>query len=1276
MTSISLVKNLIILAVSIFTFSNAVANEVEPWQDENVFAKNKMPASAIVKTYESSRSALERVDDTPLEISLSVGTWKFKYVGAPKFLPANFYKENFNASNWDEIKVPSNWEMQGYGTPLYTNVKFPFNANNFPRVMDAPENKHFTNAPLAQRNPTGAYIKKFTLPSHWERVLLQFDGVASAFTVWVNGNEVGYSEDSRLPSRFDISKYIRSGVNTLAVKVHKYSDGSFLEDQDFWRLAGIFRDVKLIKLPEVAITDIFNKTILTDNYTAGTLKTEIKIENTKNVAQDAVVEGFLYSPNGELVSTAKSEFTVSQDRAVVCKWAFPKIENVQLWSAEAPNLYKLLVSIKSKDDKVYFSCLNVGFRSIERKNGQILVNGKPILFKGVNRHEHSPELGQAITEEITKRDLMEMKKYNINAIRTSHYPNATNFYDLCDELGFYVIDEANVEAHGFGYNMGDKHPSNLPSWRNAIASRILNMVARDKNHPSIIFWSLGNETQDGEAFRIAAEKVRELDPTRLVHNERNSSLSYVDAYSPMYVSPERVKNRLEMIAKKIPELRVPAILCEYAHAMGNSGGCLKDYWDAIRATAEFQGGFIWDWKDQGLLVTQEPTIKLKDSAMPAREVAVFPDGTREKILENASVVAYPSNFKNGVNAFSVVAQVSKQGFKQKIRVSKNTKPRKNFDAPKKSTRSEIIAEVAGVFSLKFHDNKKVLSFSVWNGYNWENIEAVVERPFTIAASAGNGILKLFANGKLVAKKQSSATSFKSSAPTVLASKYRTNNSMQYIFNGAIEKFEIYNAFIENEPFVVPSQIKPALSIDLTKFEQINTNKKFFAYGGDFGDFPNDRAFCCNGIVKPDWTPTPQTAEIAKVHQNIHTKLLKVENNIATIEIFNENFFEPFRNVKMRWRVLRNGEASAKGEILIDELPAQIKAIAPITLPQNALESEGEYFFFVDYELTQDTKNAYSAGDVIAWDQMKIKGEYVKAKPKSESTQNLTRELKTNAIIVSNDKFVAEFDKTSGLLKSYSFDGEKLIVEPMTLNFWRPQTNNDMGRRKGGLNREKLAIWVDAGNRTILEKCKSKVEGKNVVITTSLIIPAKESKALITYTVKPTGEIDVNAEISIASGVPNPPRIAFQFATPKSLSVRKWYGKGPFENYVDRSSGCWIGKFSAKVEDMFFEYTDPQESSNVTEVREASLSDGGTSLEFVAADKNNLFEMSVYPCLPEDIEQAMHPHQLPKRSINVVNIALKNMGVGGIDSWGTPPTDSAQIKAGEKYKMAFSIKASD
>ncbi len=1257
------------------TIFATTSEDADHWQNENIFSVNKLPASATIKMYDNESDSIAQKENTDMQISLN-GSWKFRYVGTPHLLPRKFYKTDFNVSKWNDIEVPSNWELKGYGTPLYTNIKYPFNPNNFPRVMDEPADKLFTNYPPLQRNPTGAYVHTFKVPQSWigSKIILRFDGVSSAFHVWINGKKLGYSEDSRLPSSFDVTKYLTAGMNKIAVKVFKYSDGSFFEDQDFWRLAGIFRDVTLVREPNVRIADVFNKTFITDNYTSGSLTTELTLENSQKMSQKATVSAKLLSPEGDIVSTAKTEINLKQNQTIKCKWNFPKIKDVKLWSAEAPNLYKLAVKISDEEGNNHYTSFNVGFRSIELKKQQILVNGKPVLFKGVNRHEHDYVLGHAITKEITMRDLQEMKKLNINAIRTSHYPNATHFYDICDKMGFYVIDEANIEMHELDKLKAANHPANLPSWEAAITNRIVNMVARDKNHPSIIFWSLGNETKDGDAFKKAADKIKEIDPSRLVHNERNNQLTYSDVYSTMYASPERVSNRLKLISGRIEELRIPAISCEYAHAMGNSGGALKQYWDTIRANPFYQGAFIWDWKDQGLAATQEPKITLQDTAMPSREITVFPDGTRANILENTSVVVYPSVFENSMNSFTVVANINKTGFAPKKEINNTDGPRKNLLGEKPTSKEEIIAEVAGVFTLKFIDNRNILQISVWDGYNWDKLEAIVEKPYKVAVAVGEGAIKLFCNGKLVAKKDSNASTFATHAPLVLAAKYKLSNARRLGFNGAIEKFEVYNCFIANEPFVVPSQIKPICSINFTNFKQINTDKKFYAFGGDFGDFPNDGSFCCNGIVQPNWVHSPQAVEVAKVYQNIHTKLIKFQNNTAYLDIYNENFFEPFKNIKLVWKVERNGKETAGDEVVIDYLAPQTTSTTAIEIPSDALEGDGEFFMTVQYKLTEDALNAYSKNAIIAWEQMKLKGEY--SKPDSEQqAKKLTRELRAKSILVFNEDFSVEFDKRTGLLTSYIVGNKKLITSPMMLNFWRPQTNNDAGRVKGGPNRERLATWIDAGFRTVAERCKSKIIGKNVVIEANLLIPVQESKAHVVYTVKPTGEIDVQAQIELAKNPTSPQRIGFQFTTPKELDMRTWFGKGPIENYIDRSFGCSISKFNAKVDDMFFRYLDPQEAGNVTQVRYASLSGNG-QLEILANSKNDLFEMSVYPFLPEDIELARHPHQLTKRSVNVVNICAKNMGVGGRDSWGSVPEDYAQIKTGQKYNMSFSIRGSE
>ena len=1263
----------IITAALIAAASLFASEDGADWQNENVFSRNAMPASATVRLYSSESAALEGAEDSDMRVSLD-GDWKFRYAGTPSLLPADFYKQSFDVSHFNDIKVPSNWELSGYGTALYTNIKYPFNKTNFPRVMDVPENSAFTNFDQFQRNPSGAYVRGFKVPWSWfgSKIYLRFDGVSSAYTVWVNGKKVGYSEDSRLPATFDITDCVKRGGNRIAVKVVKYSDGSFFEDQDFWRLAGIFRSVSILRQPNVRISDIFNQTILSDNYTTGELRTSVMLANAGKSGEDATLSAKLLSPEGEVVSTAKTQTKIGQGKTLKCVWNFPKIKNVKRWSAEAPNLYKLVVKLENADGDSVYTAFNVGFRSVERKGMQFLVNGKPVLLKGVNRHEHDFKLGHAITAEITKRDLLEMKKYNINAVRTSHYPNAEHFYDLCDKLGFYVFDEANIEAHGLDSLNAENHPVNLPTWRNAMVSRITNMVARDKNHPSIIFWSLGNETKDGEAFRIAAEKIREMDPTRLIHYERNSSLSYTDVYSTMYVSPERVANRLKLISKKIADLQMPAVSCEYAHAMGNSGGALRAYWNEIRANPAFQGGFIWDWKDQGLLARCEPKITLKDSAMPSRSIAVFGDVSRGKILENASVVAYPSVFENPTAAFTVVANVNRHGFEPKIKNEYDGGPRVNADSKLVATKNETIAEVSGVFSLRFHDYRKVLSFSVWNGFRWDNVESPVDKPYRVAATAGDGRIKLFCNGRLVAEKQCPTSVYKSVSPIVAATKIRGNSNYIQVFDGAIEKLEIFDRLIENEPFVIPSRLRPICSINFADFIQQNTSEKFFAYGGDFGDYPNDRAFCINGIVKPDWTPSPQTAAVAWLHQNLRSKLNSITGDNAVVEIFNENFFEPYTDVKMSWTLERDGVALKRGETVIDCLDPQKTALISVDISPEEGQSfpnNGEYFLNVRYSFTKTSPDGRPAGDVFAADQLKLRGEYAKASFASGTFGKLTRRIDANSIVVYNDRFSAAFDKSTGLLKSYIADGRTLISKPMRLSFVRPFTNNDMGCT----SREQIALWKDAGERAILEKCKSAVKGAFVEVKTTLLIPAKESKANIVYTVKPSGEIDVRAEISLDAMPSNPQRVGFTFATPSALSKRSWFGMGPNENYIDRTDGSYVGRFSASVDAMFFKYVDPQEAGNVVGVRSASLSGAGV-LRIDALDKNSLFEMSVYPCLPEDIEQAAHPHQLPKRSVNTVNIAAVNAGVGGTTSWGknAEAAPEYRVQTGKTYKMGFSI----
>ncbi|MBR9873745.1 MAG: beta-galactosidase [Vibrionaceae bacterium] len=520
------------------------------------------------------------------------GQWKFKLFEAPEQVNGEFIATNFNDTYWDEITVPSNWQMQGYDKPIYANVKYPFEVN--PPFVPAD-------------NPTGCYRTTITLTeealANTQRII--FDGVNSAFHLWCNGNWVGYSQDSRLPAEFDLTPHLIAGENSLAVMVIRWSDGSYLEDQDMWWLSGIFRDVTLLSKPQHCLEDVFITPDLDACYRDGSLSivTHISAPDTYQVqvqlfdGEEAVTKPRIDKTNNRRIDERGSWNDVVFQTL--------HVNDPKKWTAETPNLYRLVVSLLDENGTHLESeAYQVGFRKVEITDGQLKLNGQPLLIRGVNRHEHHPELGHVMTEEDMIRDICLMKQHNFNAVRTSHYPNHPRWYELCDQYGLYVCDEANIETHGM---QPMNRLSSDPQWSNAYMSRYTQMVMRDKNHPSIIIWSLGNESGHGSNHNAMYAWSKDYDPSRPIQYEGGgSNTSATDIIAPMYA---RVNTVIEDEAvpkwpiKKwisLPNETRPLILCEYAHAMGNSLGSFNEYWDAFREFPRLQGGFIWDWVDQGL----------------------------------------------------------------------------------------------------------------------------------------------------------------------------------------------------------------------------------------------------------------------------------------------------------------------------------------------------------------------------------------------------------------------------------------------------------------------------------------------------------------------------------------------------------------------------------------------------------------------------------------------------------------------------------------------------
>jgi beta-galactosidase len=574
--------NLWILALFLICYSSFAQPNNEWNNNPDIFQVNRLDAHATLIPYNDQNKALDG-DITMSENYLSLnGTWKFKLVNKPSESPLDFFNTSYDDSSWNTILVPGNWQTQGFDYPIYTNVVYPWSGYEWISPPQAP----------TVYNPVGSYRLTFSLPSGWEnkKNILHFAGVESAFYVWINGNYTGYSEDSYTPAEFDITNYLHAGTNTIAVQVFRWSDGSWMEDQDFIRLSGIFRDVYVYSEPDVHISDFSYVTDLDAEYRNATMHVSAKVTcNKPGTAKGYKIQAQLFNHEKSQVFSNLSALPVISENNTVEIAITDEVSNPLKWSAEHPNLYTLVLSvIDGFGNIIELESCKVGFREFGLVNGQMLLNGKPIMFKGVDRHETHPVKGRAVDRETMIRDLEIMKQFNINAVRTSHYPNNTQWYDLCDQYGIYIIDETNLETHG----ANNQIPTDNPDWTQNCIDRARSMVRRDKNHPCVLIWSLGNEAGSGSNFQAMADWIRANDPTRLIHYEGNSN--YADITSYMYA---RV-GTLEYYGKS--GNTKPLILCEYAHAMGNSIGNLYQYWEQFEKYDNLQGGFIWDFVDQAL----------------------------------------------------------------------------------------------------------------------------------------------------------------------------------------------------------------------------------------------------------------------------------------------------------------------------------------------------------------------------------------------------------------------------------------------------------------------------------------------------------------------------------------------------------------------------------------------------------------------------------------------------------------------------------------------------
>jgi beta-galactosidase len=963
------------------------------------------------------------------------GRWRFTLVANPDAAPAGFATEGFADDTWNEVDVPGCWTMQGFDRPIYTNVAMPF--REFP--PDVPD-----------ANPTGCYRTTLTVPSEWagRRVVLHVGGADSALRVWVNGIDIGISKDSRLEAEFDITDHIRTDApNLLAAQVVRWSDGSFIEDQDQWWHAGIHREVFLYSTPRTFLADVHVTAGLADDLTTGTLDVRAEVRFDERERADGwTITMRCETARGRAIG-AEQRGAVPRTRAaylfgghvVRFHTEFP---NVTPWSAEQPALYFLRVALLDPDGAVRDTAsIRVGFRRVEINGRAFLVNGQPVLFRGINRHDFDPDTGRVVTVEQMRADLVLMKQFGFNAVRTSHAPNNPRFYDLCDELGLYVIDEANIESHAYIFSLCDD-PRYVAAW----VDRGARMVQRDKNHPSIVMWSLGNESGYGAAHDALAAWIRRYDPSRPLHYEGaifgdwSRAQHVTDVLCPMYPEIADIVRWAER--ESGPDM--PLIMCEYSHAMGNSNGCLAEYWDAIERIDGLQGGFIWEFWDHGLRQH-------------------LPDG---------------------------------------------------------STR--------------------------------------------------------------------------------------------------------------------------------------------YSYGGDWGDEPNDRNFCIDGVVWPDRTPKPALHEHKFLACPVRLSASSGNLKRGVIRLRNAQHFADVSWLRARYEIAIDGEVVQRGALRLPELaPGATETVEIAGLHPEAAADEPA-FLTVYFETARDMGWAPQRFEV-GWQQVALP---------------TRRRRRTGPARAGTERVAVDFDTHAGLLTGVRYDGHTLLTGAPVLSLWRAPTDNDGLKLAPAQELKPLGRWRGWGLENLTRtvgRVRSKQTNDGTVMTVRADFTGTEPGARIvqntTYLAGTNGVVTITEDIRIPKELDDLPRVGVMFELPSSLEHLIWFGRGPHESYPDRKRGAAFGRYVSTVTDQYVPYVMPQEHGGHSDTRWFALHDGsGLGLHVGGSAP---FHFSTSHFTAADLSDATHDVELRPRPEVFVHVDFAHRGLGTL-SCGPDTLPEYRVGPG-RYRFTWTLR---
>ncbi|MFG2127412.1 glycoside hydrolase family 2 TIM barrel-domain containing protein [Streptomyces sp. NPDC048751] len=1236
--------------------SRETADATPEWNGHiNVFRLGSEAPHSTLMPYATLGQALA-ADRTrsPFRLSLD-GTWKFAHADRPDDRDVDFHRTDLDDTDWDTIPVPSAWQMHGYDRPIYINITYPWWGPNGLGEQAQPP------AAPTRYNPVGQYRRTFTVPRDWSgrRTFLHFEGVKSAHYVWINGELVGYHEDSYDPAEYDITRHLKPGTNQIAVEVYRYSDGDWLEDQDMIRLSGIFRSVYLYSTPAVHLRDFKLDTPLSDDYRTAELSVTASVRDYGGKGAGRYsVETQLYDAGGHPVWSRPLQQTVALDSGdETTVQASKEVPAPRLWSAEHPYLYTAVLRLRDPAGKVVETLSHrVGLREFALKDGLMRINGKPVSFRGTNRHEMHPTHGSALTRADLVEDIGIIKRLNINTVRTSHYPNNPLWLELADEYGLYLVDETNLETHG----IRGEYPGNHADWTEACVARAQSMVHRDKNHASVVIWSLGNEAGGGSTFNAMYDWIRSYDTTRVIQYEGDDRPGMSDIRSEMYDSPSRVEAR----AKDTADTR-PYVMIEYSHAMGNSSGNFKKYWDLVRRYDVLQGGWIWDFVDQALS-WPTPTRKLLTESGPAAlsgEV-INPSGTfsRAKGISGGTVFARDTSL-DLTGSLTLEAWVTPHvtGYHQPILAKGDTQ-----------------------YALKQTD--RTLEFFIHGGGQWVTASWALPDDWTgrehhIAGvfDAAAGTLTLHVDGSVRATRTTTRRPAVNTAPLALATD--VDNPTRE-FSGTIRRARVYARALSAEELASDSR-RPgddgvrfwfdAATVGLT--QKRPRDKTFYAYGGDWGDNPNDGAFSGDGIVTADRGATGKSVEVKQIYQAINARPASGDTvTSGRVTLTNEYLFTNVREFDGHWSLVADGKVVQHGRLTRDQLdvpPLTSKDITvPVKVPRNPAPGT-EYFLQLSFTTKEPTKWA-RAGFETAKQQLPVAANSPAVTPVPlDSVPTLRHDDGEKTVTVRGRGFTVTLDKSTGTLTSYEAGGVRLLTSGPVPNFWRAPTDNDRGNGQHTRNQ----TWRDAGaQRKVTEVGVRALRDKAVEIKVSGTLPTTvESTYTTTYTVFGNGEIKVDNTLHPgASSLPYIPEVGTLLFLPRALDRLHYYGRGPEENMWDRNNGTDVGLYSGTVAGQWTSYLRPQENGNKTDVRWAALTRRDGVGLLVSGEP--LLEVNASHFTPEDLSSGVrHDYQLTPRDAVVLRLNHRQMGVGGDNSWGAHTHDEYKLFADRDYSYTYRLR---